>query len=96
MSASSFVTSDAETGMRHGGVRWPHGTIPTPFGCRRCGHPQPQHGRGYGHDWQRPTNAQILARMHARRRHLDEERQRFRVWKAFAIASGAYERTDHA
>lgn len=62
----TFVTSDTATGMRHNGVRWPHGAIPPPFGCRRCGYPENQHGLG-AHQWERPTNVQILARMRARR-----------------------------
>lgn len=69
----TFVTRDPATGMRHGGVRWPHGTVPTPFGCRWCGGEQRHHGRRWslrfeqGHFWVRPTNAQIIARMKARR-----------------------------
>lgn len=69
----SFVSRDPVTGMRHGGIRWPHGTTPTPFGCRWCGDEQHHHGRQWtprfeqGHYWVRPTNAQILKRMKARR-----------------------------
>ena len=42
-----------------------------PFGCRWCGIPRP-HGQQYLtgvglHGWERPTDAQILARMTARR-----------------------------
>jgi hypothetical protein len=64
---------DAATGMLHGHIRWPDGRPPTPFGCRWCGiargwdHCQlwiP--GRGF-HVWQQPTQAQIKARMLARR-----------------------------
>lgn len=62
---------DAATGLIHGYVRWPHGTAPTPFGCRWCGRPGP-HGRLFMprrglHEWERPTEAQIKARMLARR-----------------------------
>lgn len=46
-----------------------------PFGCGRCGLPQP-HGRQYdrdgGHQWERPTDAQILARMKARRANKEQ------------------------
>lgn len=69
----SFVTRDPATGLRHGGIRWPHGTVPTPFGCRWCGAERGSHGWMWIprfpqlHRWERPTNAQILARMKARR-----------------------------
>lgn len=64
---------DAATGMLRGHIRWPDGRPPTPFGCRWCGiargwdHCQlwiP--GRGF-HVWQQPTQAQVKARMLARR-----------------------------
>jgi len=63
---------DAATGMLHGHIRWPDGTAPTPFGCRWCGDEQGGHGRrwmaGHGmHSWVRPTEAQMKARMLARR-----------------------------
>ncbi|MDX2999691.1 hypothetical protein PV382_23815 [Streptomyces scabiei] len=63
---------DAATGMLHGHIRWPHGTTPNPYGCRWCGDDQNSHGRqwtaGHGmHSWQKPTEAQIKARMLARR-----------------------------
>lgn len=63
---------DAVTGMVHGHIRWPNGTAPTPFGCRWCGTEQGGHGRwwmpGKGlHRWEQPTEAQIKARMLARR-----------------------------
>ncbi|MFE9127006.1 hypothetical protein ACFYOF_16575 [Streptomyces sp. NPDC007148] len=57
--------------MAHSIVRWPQGQPPTPFGCRWCGIAGP-HGwqylpkRGY-HQWEQPTERQILARMKARR-----------------------------
>lgn len=68
-----LVTSDPATGLRHGGIRWPQGTIPTPFGCRGCGYPENQHG--FGHRWERPTRAQILARMLARRAQRQTRRE---------------------
>lgn len=63
---------DAATGMLHGHIRYPDGTAPTPFGCRWCGTEQGGHGRrwmpGKGiHAWEQPTEAQIKARMLARR-----------------------------
>ena len=63
---------DTATGMLHGYVRWPNGTAPTPGGCRWCGLEQYGHmqwwlpGRGF-HRWTQPTQAQIKARMLARR-----------------------------
>lgn len=63
---------DAATGMVHGHVRWPHGTAPSPFGCRWCGRERRSHGqlflprRGF-HQWVQPTQVQIKARMVARR-----------------------------
>lgn len=68
----SLVTRDPTTGLRRSAVRFPDGRPPTPFGCRWCGDEAHHHGRQYlpgrgGHGWERPTNAQILARMKARR-----------------------------
>jgi hypothetical protein len=62
---------DERTGLRHDVVRWAVGATP-PFGCRWCGTEQGGHGRrwvrGHGlHVWERPTEAQIKARMVARR-----------------------------
>ena len=65
---------DAATGMLHGHIRWPNGTTPTPNGCRWCGIGERTHpfgptwlpGRGF-HLWEQPTQAQIKARMVARR-----------------------------
>lgn len=63
---------DPGTGMLHGHVRWPSGSQPTPNGCRWCGWARGGHermwlpGRGL-HGWEQPTQAQILARMRARR-----------------------------
>jgi hypothetical protein len=63
---------DEATGIRHGYVRWTADRPPTPFGCRWCGDEQGHHGRQYlrsrgVHVWERPTEAQIKARMRARR-----------------------------
>lgn len=71
---ATLVTRDPATGLRRNPIRHPDGQPPTPFGCRRCGNPQGSHGRSYIagagiHTWERPTNAQILARMRARRAH---------------------------
>lgn len=67
-----YGRQDAATGLIHGYVRWPHGTFPTPFSCRWCGREERSHGRlflprrGF-HTWEQPTQAQIKARMAARR-----------------------------
>lgn len=63
---------DATTGMLHGHIRWPEGQPPPPFGCRWCGTEHSGHGLrwmpGKGiHRWEQPTEAQIKARMLARR-----------------------------
>lgn len=68
----TLVTRDPATGLRHSGIRHPNGQPPTPFGCRWCGTEDRSHGRTWTpsvgmHAWQRPTNAQITARMQARR-----------------------------
>ncbi len=68
----TLVTRDPATGLRHSGIRHPNGQPPTPFGCRWCGTDQHGHGHTWTpsvgmHAWERPTNAQILARMQARR-----------------------------
>jgi hypothetical protein len=60
--------------MLHGHIRWPNGATPTPNGCRWCGIGERTHpfgptwlpGRGF-HGWEQPTQAQIKARMVARR-----------------------------
>nr|WP_051766082.1 hypothetical protein [Streptomyces sp. NRRL F-5135] len=49
-----------------------HHTPPSPFGCRWCGIDRRSHGRQWVasqgmHAWERPTDAQILARIRARR-----------------------------
>ena len=64
---------DEATNMRRGVIRWPHGTSPTPFGCRWCGRQRGAHANLWvpsvrWHTWVRPTDAQILARMRARRK----------------------------
>lgn len=69
---SGLIYRDLDTGMAHGNVRWPEGQPPTPFGCRWCGAEQRFHGlrnlRGRNsHRWVQPTQAQIKARMLARR-----------------------------
>lgn len=63
---------DDATGMLRGHIRWPNGSPATPFGCRWCGTERGHHGRswipGRGiHVWEQPTQAQIKARMLARR-----------------------------
>ncbi|MFL1903142.1 hypothetical protein ACJWDR_29160 [Streptomyces tauricus] len=70
--AEAFRYQDAATGLMHDHIRFPKGTAPTPFGCRWCGTEQGGHGRRYMrgkgmHGWERPTEAQIKARMLARR-----------------------------
>lgn len=66
---------DETTGMIRGRIRWPDGRPPPPFGCRWCGWQQGGHGawnylpRGRSHSFTRPTDAQIKARMLARRRY---------------------------
>ncbi|SEO82793.1 hypothetical protein [Actinacidiphila rubida] len=80
MSMEKWLSLDPEgwrfqhvaSGMRHDLIRFADGQPPTPFGCRWCGTPQHHHGRQYlrgrgMHGWEQPTNAQILARMQARR-----------------------------
>lgn len=68
-----FWFRNVETGLLYGHVRYPDGQPPTPYGCRWCGDERHHHGRQYlrgrgGHGWEPPTDAQILARMRARRR----------------------------
>ncbi|WP_329307009.1 hypothetical protein OG322_26165 [Streptomyces sp. NBC_01260] len=60
----AFVSADPVTGLRRGPIRWPDGTPPPPFGCRWCGHDPAMHGMG-AHSWERPTDAQMVARMKA-------------------------------
>ncbi|MER6534377.1 hypothetical protein ABT215_11300 [Streptomyces sp900105755] len=63
---------DEATGLRRGYFRWTPDRLPTPFGCRWCGTERGHHGRQYlrgrdVHTWEQPTQAQIKARMLARR-----------------------------
>ncbi|MFJ4703174.1 hypothetical protein ACIP5N_33995 [Streptomyces sp. NPDC088768] len=67
-----FRYRDLLTGMAHSHIRWTTAEPPTPYGCRWCGTERAHHGmqylRGRGvHGWEQPTQAQILARMKARR-----------------------------
>ena len=67
-----YGRQDPVTGMVHGHIRWPHGTVPTPFGCRWCGRSNQWHPwlfipRRGDHLWEQPTQKQIKARMLARR-----------------------------
>lgn len=54
-------------------IRFPSMTVPAPFGCRWCGQGTARgHGKSYIpgkglHQWEQPTQAQILARMRHRR-----------------------------
>lgn len=94
-----FRYRDAATGLRHDHVRYPAGTAPTPFGCRWCGTEQGGHGsrymRGKGlHRWERPTEAQILARMQARRnarKAVCRCPQDDDVWRPFAPVFDPYQ-----
>lgn len=69
---SGWQYKNVETGLKHNWLRWPDGQPPPPFGCRWCGTEPSHHGRRYlsgrgVHGWEQPTEAQILARMRARR-----------------------------
>jgi hypothetical protein len=63
---------DQTTGMLRGPVYFPNGYPPVPSSCRWCGQEQGSHGqwwrpgKGY-HRYEQPTQAQIKARMRARR-----------------------------
>ncbi|MFD3844776.1 hypothetical protein ACFWVB_02650 [Streptomyces microflavus] len=70
---TALVTRDPRTGLRRGPIRWPDGTPPPPYGCRRCGNDPDIHGAA-GHRWQQPTSAQFTARMKARRKARDAAR----------------------
>lgn len=89
---STLVTRDQATGLRRGPIRWPDGTPPPPYGCRRCGNHPDTHG-STGHRWEQPTSAQFTARMRARRKARDaaraqaaEDAQRQRMTLARVIA----------
>lgn len=64
---------DETTGMLRGLVYFPDGRPPVPSSCRWCGQEQGSHGqwwrpgKGY-HQYEHPTQAQIKARMQARRK----------------------------
>ncbi|MFJ8677359.1 hypothetical protein [Streptomyces sp. NPDC093589] len=64
------ITRDPVTSLRRSPIRYPDGAPPPPYGCRWCGRERSHHGmsclRGLS-GWTRPTDAQILARMKARR-----------------------------
>lgn len=82
---SASWTAAPESGMFHGPVRFPDGSPPLPHGCRWCGRPTYEHGArdwiaSVGpHDWTRPTPAQTVARMKARRAARAESRRLARV-----------------
>ncbi|MFF3096744.1 hypothetical protein [Streptomyces cyaneofuscatus] len=61
---TTLVSRDPRTGLRHGPVRWPDGSPPPPYGCRRCGYDSPLHGAS-GHRYELPTRAQVAARLAA-------------------------------
>lgn len=81
MAESSLVTRDPATGLRYTPTHWTHtGKIPTPDGCRWCGHERRSHGRMWKpsvgwHKWATPTDAQRLKRMKARRTARIAERE---------------------
>lgn len=69
----TLVTTDPKTGLRRGPIRYPDGQPPVPSGCRWCGIEERHHAQRWSdaaewHTWAAPTDAQILARMLARRR----------------------------
>lgn len=65
---------DPATGLRHGVIRHPHGSVPNLDGCRWCGVPYFGHNgtrwaASHGmHEWEPPTEAQTIARQTARGR----------------------------
>ncbi|MER7835290.1 hypothetical protein ABTY98_05105 [Streptomyces sp. NPDC096040] len=80
-------------GLHHGQVRHPDGTPPTPYGCRWCGIDPAEHrarrtAAAGLHTWARPTRAQILARMRARRAARAEARRLAAVLVAFERGAG--------
>jgi hypothetical protein len=92
-SGRPWVT-DRQTGMRHGPIRFPDGSPPLPHGCRWCGRPAYQHGArdvissAGPHGWVRPTPAQTIARMRARRAARAEARRLARVLTEFERGAG--------
>lgn len=72
-------------GLRHGPIRFPDGSPPPPHGCRWCGRPTWMHGMG--EEWTRPTPAQTIARMQARRKARAETRRLARVLTSFDLGS---------
>ena len=72
---AGYGRRDEATGMLRGHIRWPNGSPAMPSGCRWCGMAERSHpfgptwlpGRGL-HHWEPPTQAQIKARMLARRK----------------------------
>ncbi len=87
---SSLVTRDPATGLRRNPMRYSNHRPPTPYGCRWCGAAKRSHGHRWVasaglHTWDRPTNAQILARMQARRRtRLNAEPAKYHATTAWA------------
>jgi hypothetical protein len=91
---TTLPIADPATGLRRGPIRHPDGRPPLPSGCRWCG---VEPGKHYGgawvprkgwHQWVRPTSAQILARMRARRAAHEEARRLDAVETAFSRAAG--------
>lgn len=81
------------TDLHHGPIRHPDGTPPPPYGCRWCGYDRAEHRRRRTaaaglHTWERPTRAQTLARMQARRSARAEARRLAAVATAFGRAAG--------
>lgn len=76
-----LTTIDRGTGLRRGPVRFPDGSPPPPHGCRWCGRPTWKHG--LNEEWTRPTPAQVVARMKARRAARAEARRLARTLAAF-------------
>ncbi|MEU8834853.1 hypothetical protein [Streptomyces sp900116325] len=88
----TLVTRDPDTGLRRGPIRFPDGSPPPPFGCRRCGVEERHHW--FVHDWERPTDVQILARMKARRVARAKERRFARIYVVFSAAAGLFDRPE--
>jgi hypothetical protein len=78
---TDLVTRNPATGMRCTPSHWTQsGQIPTPDGCRWCGHDRRGHAQSWKpsagwHKWTAPTDAQRLARMKARRAARNAARQ---------------------